>query len=87
MSDNVTPIRPTIGLSRMGQLRRFVAWEREHNPGKTHIAEWALAEIEALQGLLDEVRCCFTRDDDLPGNLLPRIDAALRNHDRAEGHG
>jgi hypothetical protein len=32
---------------------------------------------EALAALLDEVRKCFTRDDDLPGELLPRIDEAL----------
>lgn len=32
------------------------------------------AELEAL---LDEVRCSCTRDDDLPDNLLQRIDAAL----------
>jgi hypothetical protein len=30
-----------------------------------------------LLKLLDEVRQCFTRDDDLPNDLLPRIDAAL----------
>jgi hypothetical protein len=30
-----------------------------------------------LRGLLEEVRQCFTRDDDLPNDLLPRIDAAL----------
>lgn len=35
------------------------------------------AEIEALQVLLDEVRSLFTRDDDMPDDLLPRIDAAL----------
>lgn len=31
--------------------------------------------------LLDEVRRCFTRDDDLPDDLLPRIDEALRNQE------
>lgn len=30
-----------------------------------------------LRDLLDEVRSHYTRDDDLPDNLLPRIDAAL----------
>ena len=30
-----------------------------------------------LRGLLEEVRSICTRDDDLPDNLLPRIDAAL----------
>ena len=30
-----------------------------------------------LRSLLEEVRHCFTRDDDLPDDLLPRIDCAL----------
>lgn len=36
-------------LSPMEQLIGFVEWERKHNPGTKHIAEWALAEIERLQ--------------------------------------
>lgn len=39
-------------------------------------------ELRMMGALLDEVRSCFTRDDDLPDNLLPRIDAALRDHDQ-----
>lgn len=38
----------------------------------------AVDEMGELVGLLDEVRSHFTRDDDLPDDLLPRIDAALR---------
>ena len=38
----------------------------------------AVDEMAELVGLLDEVRSHFTRDDDLPDDLLPRIDAALR---------
>ncbi|WP_440110241.1 hypothetical protein [Acidovorax sp. BL-A-41-H1] len=34
-------------------------------------------QLEAMRNLLREVAACFTRDDDLPNNLLPRIDAAL----------
>lgn len=34
-------------------------------------------ELTELVRLLDEVRSHFTRDDDLPDDLLPRIDAAL----------
>ncbi|MCC7173275.1 MAG: hypothetical protein IT459_22695 [Planctomycetes bacterium] len=34
-------------------------------------------ERRRLRALLDEVRHCLTRDDELPGDLLPRIDAAL----------
>jgi hypothetical protein len=33
--------------------------------------------FEYLRSLLDEVRCVFTQDDDLPNNLLNRIDAAM----------
>lgn len=36
-----------------------------------------MATVESLVKLLDEVRCCFTTDEDLPNNLLPRIDAAI----------
>jgi hypothetical protein len=42
---------------------------------------------EALAALLDEVRQCFTRDDDLPGNLLHRIDEALAAQPQAEPAG
>lgn len=34
-------------------------------------------EVDLMRTLLDEVRCHFTRDDDLPGGLLTRIDTAL----------
>lgn len=37
----------------------------------------AVGEVAVLRGLLEEVRSIFTRDDDLPDDLLPRIDAAL----------
>ena len=32
---------------------------------------------QALEDKLREVSSCFTREDDLPNDLLPRIDAAL----------
>ena len=35
------------------------------------------AQRDELLALLDEVRRNFTRDDDLPDDLLPRIDAAI----------
>jgi hypothetical protein len=37
----------------------------------------AHADTRALVALLDEVRRHFTRDDDLPDDLLPRIDKAI----------
>lgn len=33
--------------------------------------------LEDVHALLQEVAACFTRDDDLPDNLLPRIDTVL----------
>ena len=45
------------------------------SPESQHPA--AAGEMAELVGLLDEVRSHFTRDDDLPDDLLPRIDAAL----------
>lgn len=40
-------------MNRMEQLLAFCDWERKHNPhpeGKPHVAEWAAAEIERLNG-------------------------------------
>lgn len=48
----------------LGKLRRLFA-ERE-------------AELALVKGLLREVAQQFTRDDDLPNNLLSRIDAAMQ---------
>lgn len=38
------------------------------------------ARAERAERLLDEVRGNYTRDDDLPNELLPRIDACLAAH-------
>ena len=42
-------------MNNLDQLKMFCEWERAHNarPGKTHIAEWALREIERLQADLE----------------------------------
>lgn len=53
--DNIRLIRPTIGMSRLEQLAAFVAFEAEKIPEKTHIAAWALEEIERLQALVAEL--------------------------------
>lgn len=34
-------------------------------------------DASTLRSLLQEVSACYTRDDDLPNDLLPRIDTAL----------
>ena len=44
-------------MNKMEQLLAFCDWEKKNNPryaGKTHIAEWAAAEIERLEA----ERCC-----------------------------
>lgn len=43
--------------TELDQLKMFCEWEREYNarPGKTHIAEWALREIERQHALLEEM--------------------------------
>lgn len=41
--------------------------------------EAAQADAARYRELLSEVSCNFTRDDDLPDNLLPRIDAAMKD--------
>lgn len=39
-------------ISRIVQLQAFVDFERQVSPELTHIAEWALKEIEALRAAL-----------------------------------
>ena len=41
-----------MNISRMEQLIGFVESERLHNPDQTHIADWALSEIERLHAEL-----------------------------------
>lgn len=48
------------------------------------VSQAEAASASELVQLLDEVRGCYTTDDDLPDNLLPRIDAAIRSHRPAE---
>jgi len=48
--------------------------------GWPQVDDAATDRIDHLLGLLDEVRACFTRDDDLPGDLLQRIDTAVDGH-------
>lgn len=55
----------------------FYSREREEEYVALAQQPAAAGELAGLVGLLDEVRSHFTRDDDLPDDLLPRIDAAL----------
>lgn len=48
-------------MNRMTQLIGFVEVERLNNPGKTHIAEWALSEIELLHEAF--LAACTVIDD------------------------
>ena len=51
------------------------------------IADEQREHKERFRGLLFEVAANYTRDDDLPDDLLPRIDAALALPDNAESNG
>ena len=74
----IVPIRPTTNLSPLEQLRKFVEWEMENNPNKTHIAAWALLEIEKLNSaenkaelLAEDIECLHMCLDDAG---VPRTD-------------
>lgn len=82
---NVTTIRPTIGLSRIEQLRAFVAWEKEQNPDKVHIAEWALSALENKQApaayndamqILEDPKAAAWELRDLAKSLLEELQVA-----------
>lgn len=80
MSDTTTPKRneavARYELVIDGSV--FHIRPNEHGEYVKHDAYAALqGEVSRLRELLDEVRCCFTRDDDLPDELLPRIDSLL----------
>lgn len=51
----IVPIRKTLGMGELEQFRAFVEWEQDANPEKTHVAAWALSEIERLRGVLIDV--------------------------------
>ena len=46
-------------------------------PNKDEKLQAALEKISELKDLLSEVSQYYTREDDLPNGLLPRIDKAL----------
>lgn len=52
-------------------------WTAELIPDRWDCGETAQESTPDLRSLLNEVRESCTRDDDLPGDLLARIDAAL----------
>ena len=60
--------------------------------GRVHIKALPAARapadsvLEDAYMLLQDVAACFTRDDDLPDNLLPRIDAALKARKQGANH-
>lgn len=61
---------------RVSAEQRAEYWKAEHLAGNAAL-ESLRKQHEEGRRLLDEVRQQFTRDDDLPDDLLPRIDAAL----------
>jgi hypothetical protein len=43
-------------MKPIDQLRKFVGFDKRHSPDKTHIAYWALSEIERLTTERDTLR-------------------------------
>ena len=64
-------------------IRRYMARELDAYRAARAPADSVLEDAHAL---LQEVAACFTCDDDLPANLLPRIDAALAARKQGENH-
>jgi len=59
---------------KLDQLAAFIAFEREHNshPGKTHIAEWALGEIERLRTTLVDLDSAFSFQPSCQADVVAR---------------
>lgn len=67
---------PTADVASISERAR--GWSQTIESFVTRLEASDLVQREqALVLLLDEVRGCFTRDDDLPNGLLGRIDAML----------
>ena len=65
----------------------FTAGQMVAYADATHAARaQADSVLEDAYMLLQDVAACFTRDDDLPDNLLPRIDAALKARKQGANH-
>lgn len=70
-------ITPQEALSMIQHYPRIKAITKSYHDSKVPETFDPYARIHELEALLGEVADQYTRDDDLPNNLLPRIDAAL----------
>lgn len=77
---NIIPIRPTMGMTPIDQLNAFVERQRVIEPDKTHIAEWALAEIERLTAENDGYKSTSTIRKKV-GALARCLDWVMRRKD------
>ena len=79
------PVREGEWINDAGRIK-WLMW-RVQDLGAT-LAARAPADsvLEDAYMLLQDVAACFTRDDDLPDNLLPRIDAALKARKQGANH-
>ena len=79
--EDAIKIAKSIGVDEYGPNTRN--WSFEYSQLAQFVALLAAARapedsvLEDAHALLQDVAACFTRDDDLPNNLLPRIDAVL----------
>lgn len=73
-----SPLEQLVGPLEM--LTAFVDWEKQHGsrPGKKHVAEWALEEIDRLRGKLQLCKEIMECND--PANA-----AIIFGHPNAQG--
>ena len=79
------PLREGEWINDAGRIK-WLMWRVQDLEAKLAARAPADSVLEDAYMLLQDVAACFTRDDDLPDNLLPRIDAALKAHKQGANH-
>jgi uncharacterized coiled-coil DUF342 family protein len=75
-ADRIDELEATLDQCRV-DLFEALKERDEYRKAADDAASAHKVERDALRELLSEVSQQYTRDDDLPDNLLPRIDAAM----------
>lgn len=79
------PLREGEWINDAGRIK-WLMWRVQDLEAKLAARAPADSVLEDAYMLLQDVAACFTRDDDLPDNLLPRIDAALKARKQGANH-
>ena len=79
------PLREGEWINDAGRIK-WLLWRVQDLEAKLAARAPADSVLEDAYMLLQDVAACFTRDDDLPDNLLPRIDAALKARKQGANH-